>query len=161
MPIEYRTSQPRLRFCSSSSALAGSASGRSEVEVLIGERIPDERIVVRVGAPRECAERRRNPTHLDVEVALRPWPDAHVQRVGPHAAEVFRAHFAEQREMRPGLRRCGHIDPQQPQRRMLVVRVVEEARISRAETRGHVAADRHAPVRQRDRLRRQGLRAQR
>src|SRR6185295_15646003 len=49
--------------------------GPKRREVLVGQRIPDQRVVVRVGAPAERAERWWNPADLDVEVASGPRPD--------------------------------------------------------------------------------------
>ena len=57
----------------------------------------------------------------------------------------------------PAFTARGHVDAEQPQRRVLVVGVVEEAGVGGAVARRHVAADRHAAVRQRNRLGRQRL----
>ena len=131
--------------------------GADRGEVLIRERIANQRVVIGVRAPRERPERRRDAADLDVEVARRPRTDPQIQRIGADAVEILAPDLAEQREVRARLERRRQIEPEQPQRRVLVVGVVEEAGIVRSVGRRRIAAERHAAAGQRDRLRRQRL----
>src|SRR6185503_21276648 len=70
--------------------------GTHRGHVLVAERVADQRVVVRVGAPGERAEGRWHLSHLDVEVARRPRPDAHERRVRANLAEIIRAYLTEQ-----------------------------------------------------------------
>jgi hypothetical protein len=54
---------------------------------------------------------------------------------------------------------CGEIDAKHPQRRMLVIRVIEKPRIVAAVRRRDVAAERQAAVGEHDRFGRKRLRA--
>ena len=152
------THQPaQAPFAEQLVGVGGERVGPHGREVLVRQRVADQRVVARVSPPRERAEGRRHPADLDVEIAGRPGPDAQIERIRPHAAEILRPHLAQQREMRAHPDGGRQIEPQQPQRRVLVIGVVEEAGIVRAERRRYVAADRHTIAGKRDRLRRQRL----
>ena len=127
-------------------------------QVLIRQRIADERVVRGVGAPGKRAEGRRHAADLDVEGARGPRPDAEVQAVGFRPSAVLAPHLGEQRHMIARLHRRHHGEAQHPQRRVLVVGVVEEAGVLRCDRPGHVAAERDAAVAEDDRRGRERLR---
>ena len=77
--------------------------GTKRRQVLIGERVADERIVAAlIAAAAEGAKGRRNPAGLDVERVIEPRADADVGRVRPDDVEVFGPDFADDGERLTG-----------------------------------------------------------
>ena len=74
-------------------------------QVLIRERVTDQRVVGRVGSPRERAKGRRDAADLDVDVARDPRanPEVDAVRFGP--LTVFAANLGQQRHVTTCLHR--------------------------------------------------------
>ena len=165
LPTEKFESQPRPRIRMSSSALAGSASGCSEVEVLIRQWIADQRVVGRIHVPPEGAEGRGNTSRLDIDPPILPGTNADIERVGLRPAQVFGAELGQKRDARPGLDRGRNIHAHSAQQRVVVVAVIEEAAVfgarsridwrwpGTAERRRDVPAEGHASVAKNDGVR--------
>ena len=117
-------------------------------EVLIRQGVANQEVVVRVVAPGEGAEGRGHTPRLDVEAARAPRPDAHVERVRVGQSAVLAANLRQQRDAVARLHLGGDAEDQHPERRVLIVGVVEEARVGRAVRR--VPPDARAACRGRD-----------
>ena len=111
----------------------GHGVGAKRRQVLVADGIADQKIVGGVGAARKRAEGRRHASHLDVERAIGPRSDPRVQRVRARRGRVLAAHVAENRQVVAGFERRGQVDAQHPQRRVLVIGVVEKAGVLRGE----------------------------
>jgi hypothetical protein len=122
-------------------------------QVLIRQGIANEGIVAGIGPSGKRAECRRYPARVDVDVPVGPRPKTHVERVGDNAADVLRAHLAKQREVTARCYRAGDVDPQRPQRGVIIIGVVEEAGVLAAERSRHISANRDAPAAEHQRLR--------
>ncbi len=143
---------------------AGSASGRTGRQVLIGERVADQRIAGAVVAPRERAEGRRNPSRLNVDGPIAPRPHAQIQRVRLHAVAVLAADFREHRDPARDAHVGRHADPEQAQRVVLVVCIVEPRAVGVVLRRGRdgdIRSEGDDAVRQRHGTREEVLRARR
>ncbi len=138
--------------------------GSHRSEVLVGERVSNQRVVGAIDAPRKCAERRRNAPRLDVDRAIAPGANPHVQCVGPERIGVLGSDLGKHGQTvgETDVRR--EAEPQHPQRVVLVVGVVEPRAIRvilRRERHRDVGAEPHASAGDRDRAGGQLLRARR
>ena len=132
--------------------------GPQRHEVLVGERLADHHVVVRVDGPPERAEGGRHAAHLDVEPPLGPGPKPHEQRVGREMLAMIEPQFGQQLQARRRAHFRRERDTEVAERAVFVIAVVEPAGILLADRRDHFAAEHHAAVGDRHRLGGQHLR---
>ena len=110
---------------SRSSAVAGAASGMERRQVLVGQRVADDRVVGRVGAPADTRRTSAESGRPGCRNRVDPGSDANVSGVGVRLLEILRPELADEGQPASRLPRAGQRQPEQAKRVVLVVGVVE------------------------------------
>ena len=123
--------------------------GSERRQVLVAERVSDERIGGDVGLLDEGAECARDTARVDFDRALQPGPHADVRRIRrgtpvPLPEVALGAQLEQERYAPARLQGRHEVEAPEPQRAPVVIGVVEVADVFRSDRRRHVTADRHA-----------------